>query len=744
MIDPAVRGLWRLRRAVSRVERTARLLGGEGAERAARAESPDARRGLVLVQIDGLSHDALRGAVAKGDMPVVAGLIRDAGHRLHPMYSGLPATTPAVQAELFYGVRCAVPAFSFVDRSNGRLVRMSQPEAAATVEAGFDGHRPLLAGGSSYSNIFTGGAVEARFCIASLGWTDPFRTRHARALPGLVPYYAGDVVRAVGATLRESLVGPARLARAVSRGEDLRSELAFAGSRVAVAVGVREVSALSVVLDIARGLPVIHIDLVGYDECAHRRGPDSDLCRSTLRDIDGVVGRIVAAARRSRRRSYDVWVLSDHGQERTVPYVEREGRSVEDAVAAVLQSQGVELEARDEAGRTLEPVWSLRRAIGVLRHEPHDGDEHWEPGHLVVTAQGPLGHVYAPRPLDEDETDAIAASLVKDANIPLVLARRGPDMASVWTRTGMSTLPGDAVDVLGTDHPFVHAAARDLVALCRHPNAGDLVLCGWAPGAEAVSFPHENGSHGGPGPEETGAFVLTPPDISMKAEGGGPLRPADVRSAGLRVLDGTVERDASQRRRMAWPIPGALRVMTYNVHSCVGLDGALSVERVAEVIAAYEPDVVALQELDVGRPRTGGVDQAEAIAGRLEMLLHFHPTLTVGEERYGDAVLSRLPMRVARAAPLPQLARRNPLEPRGALWVEIAAPWGNLQVVNTHLSLHPRERGLQVDALLGPEWLGAIAMGEGVLCGDFNAFAWGPVCRNVTRRMRDAQAVAPH
>ncbi|MCU1448485.1 MAG: Endonuclease/exonuclease/phosphatase, partial [Acidimicrobiales bacterium] len=42
------------------------------------------------------------------------------------------------------------------------------------------------------------------------------------------------------------------------------------------------------------------------------------------------------------------------------------------------------------------------------------------------------------------------------------------------------------------------------------------------------------------------------------------------------------------------------------------------------------------------------------------------------------------------------------------------------------------------------EWLGAIAMGEGVLCGDFNAFAWGPVCRNVTRRMRDAQAVAPH
>jgi endonuclease/exonuclease/phosphatase family metal-dependent hydrolase len=316
-------------------------------------------------------------------------------------------------------------------------------------------------------------------------------------------------------------------------------------------------------------------------------------------------------------------------------------------------------------------------------------------------------------------------------------------MASAWTRAGVSTLPGDAADVLGADHPFLLAAARDLVALCRHPNAGDLVLSGWAPGAEAVSFPHENGSHGGPGPEETGAFVLTPPDVSITPEGSGPLRPADVRRAGLAVLDGTAERDVSQRRWMAWPIPGALRLMTYNVHSCVGLDGALSVDRVAEVIAAYEPDVVALQELDVGRPRTGGVDQAEAIAGRLEMLLHFHPTLTVGEERYGDAVLSRLPMRVARAAPLPQLARKHPLEPRGAIWAEIAAPWGDLQIVNTHLSLHPRERRLQVDALLGPEWLGAIAGGEAVLCGDFNAFAWWPVCRSVTRRMREAQTVAP-
>jgi endonuclease/exonuclease/phosphatase family metal-dependent hydrolase len=63
-----------------------------------------------------------------------------------------------------------------------------------------------------------------------------------------------------------------------------------------------------------------------------------------------------------------------------------------------------------------------------------------------------------------------------------------------------------------------------------------------------------------------------------------------------------------------------------------------------------------------------------------------------------------------------------------------------LQVVNTHLSLHPAERSLQVDALLGPDWLGAIQPDGGtVLCGDFNALGWFPVCRRITRSLRDVQ-----
>src|ERR1700761_8305506 len=99
------------------------------------------------------------------------------------------------------------------------------------------------------------------------------------------------------------------------------------------------------------------------------------------------------------------------------------------------------------------------------------------------------------------------------------------------------------------------------------------------------------------------------------------------------------------------------RIMTWNVHRCVGVDRKLDVGRVAAVIAHCRPDIVALQELDVCRPRTGAVDQAHAIASRLGMSFHFNAALTVQEERYGDAILTHLPVRLVRTGPLPTLPR---------------------------------------------------------------------------------------
>jgi len=100
-------------------------------------------------------------------------------------------------------------------------------------------------------------------------------------------------------------------------------------------------------------------------------------------------------------------------------------------------------------------------------------------GALTVTAQGPLGHVYTPRALSDVEADRFARAIVERAGVPLVL-RRGErdDVAVAHTVAGRFVLPDDAGPVLGADHPYRDQVVVDLVALCQHPDAGDLVISG--------------------------------------------------------------------------------------------------------------------------------------------------------------------------------------------------------------------------------------------------------------------------
>lgn len=183
------------------------------------------------------------------------------------------------------------------------------------------------------------------------------------------------------------------------------------------------------------------------------------------------------------------------------------------------------------------------------------------------------------------------------------------------------------------------------------------------------------------------------------------------------------------------PARHRLKILSYNVHSCIGTDRRLDPARVAEVIAAVEPDIIGLQELDVGRSRTGGIDQAHAIASLLQMEFHFHAALNVAEEQYGDAILTALPARKVKGASLPSHG-----EQRGALWVEIEAGEHKLQVFNTHLGLLGGDRMRQIGEILGESWMGAPdCQGKPkILIGDFNAIPLTATYKAVARQMADA------
>ncbi|NBB83894.1 MAG: oxidoreductase, partial [Alphaproteobacteria bacterium] len=308
------------------------------------ADPPDAP-GVLMIQIDGLARAEAERAIAAGRMPVLArlqdGKGSGQGWRLADFYAGLPASTPAVQGELFYGVPTAVPAFSFVDRASGAERRMYDPDAAKAVEARLAETGPgLLAGGSAYGDIYTGGAGEAHFCAASLGLSDLAKTVNPLALVGLFLSNLVTVVRTLVLAGVEVGLALADAARGMVALGELWQELKFVPTRVAIAVLMRDALTVGAGIDLARGLPVVHVNFLGYDEQAHRRGPQSAFAHWALKGIDRAAGRLIRSADRSPRRRYRVVVYSDHGQLAVTPYPECAGRTIEEAVAAVLRRQG--------------------------------------------------------------------------------------------------------------------------------------------------------------------------------------------------------------------------------------------------------------------------------------------------------------------------------------------------------------------------------------------------------------------
>lgn len=716
------------------------------------SEGPPTRPGLVLLQVDGLSMKQFRRAVDRGEMPFLARLIDREHYEAHSLYSGLPSSTPAVQAELQYGVRTAVPAFSFLDRSLGEIVRMYEPEAALRVEeAAVEQARregaagPLCEGGSSYSNVFKGGADidEAHFCASSLGWGSALRAANPLALLFLIVSNINSVIRILVLLALESVLAVIDFFRGLYEDRSFVKELKFIPTRVAICIALRELCVIGGKMDIHRGLPIIHINFLGYDEQSHRRGPDSEFAHWTLKGIDDSIKRLWHTARTAQHRHYEVWVYSDHGQSEAAQYAAAQGYDLHEAVDRVFEhmiarpqgprpsSAGVENQRARLLGGRRAPTISAVAA---------EGDVH-------VTGLGPIGCVYFPGALDEAELERAARELVQQHGVPVVVTGRGGDQLRAWTDRGEFLIPQQAADLFGADHPFIDELGDDLARLCRHVHAGDLTLLGWHKDVkQPVTFASENGSHAGLTPDETEAFVLVPDDAPLPETSRGHFRPLDLRQAALRHLgraEPRPEQAPIRRRRGDDPATEQLRIMTYNVHSCVGIDGKLTASRIARVIARAHPDVVALQELDVGRARTGSEDQAELIARHLMMDYHFHPIIHLEEERYGDAILTHLPMQVVRAAGLPGQVPGGKMEPRGALWVAVDLHGTRVDVINTHLGLTSRERLLQVEALLGPDWLGGITDGAVILCGDFNAGPRSYAYRRLRTRLRDAQTLLP-
>ena len=180
-----------------------------------------------------------------------------------------------------------------------------------------------------------------------------------------------------------------------------------------------------------------------------------------------------------------------------------------------------------------------------------------------------------------------------------------------------------------------------------------------------------------------------------------------------------------------------LRVVSYNIHECVGGDGRRDPARIAAVLREIDADVIGLQEVDARPSATSESMQMEYLAATLGHHAVAGPTLQRPNGEYGNALLTRRRVLDVRKIDLTVYRR----EPRGALDVDLDIDGTAVRVVVTHLGLLPGERRTQVRRLV--DLLGESRSDVVILCGDINEwFAVGRPLRWLHARLGRTAGVA--
>ncbi len=482
--------------------------------------------GLLIIQLDGLSAPLLSWAIKAGNLPNLGRWLRQETHSMVSWHTGVPSTTPASQAGILHGNVTEIPAFRWYEKETGKIVVTNRPRDAAEIEKRITDGRGLLAdGGASISNNFTGDAPISMLVFSKA--TLPGRSARGYLTFVASPYgFARAIVLSVGEMLKE--LQQARRQRRRDVYPRVPRLGAYVALRAVTNVVLRDLNVSLIAEQMSKGTPVIFCDFVDYDEVAHHAGPLRPEAMQTLEGLDRVLGTLHRLSAHAGR-TYDIVVLSDHGQSQGATFRQRYGESL-DAVVARLASTPEEASAEsgksEDWGRVnvlLDGVAGQGRArtaavrVATYAVPPVEEPDEQAAGTVVTVVSGNLAMVYLPGEgrLGLEAINAaypeLVEGLARHAGIGLVVVDSVDGPMAFGAKGSYRLRDGhiDGDDPLKGYGPY---AARDLLAHQQCAHVGDLVLVSLVePGTDEVAaFEELVGSHGGLGGWQTEAILMHP------------------------------------------------------------------------------------------------------------------------------------------------------------------------------------------------------------------------------------------
>jgi hypothetical protein len=453
---------------------------------------------VVILQIDGLGYKDAVEAIENGHMPFLKKLLSSGKYEILPYRSGVPSTTPYVQAGLLYGDNSEIPSFRWWDRRMKKTIQlMGQRTFNDVGHKYFKKGKPLLEKGAAIATLFAGGSKSA-FAVS---YVDKGGSQLTNSLSKklffhllLNPFYT---LKWHWHTFRKSSKIGLEIIKSIIRRKYV--DWIHFPLYLLDQFFLFFPTYISVKKAIGAGFPVTYAGFYSYDNVAHIFGQKSSHGNGVLKDIDSTLKNIAGEIK--SRRKCELIILSDHGETDFRYIAKKTGKTLSQHLAGFLPNCKID----EYPGRSINPTHPIK-------------------GSIALTFSGGLAHFYNTH---EDKRmsyrrfrqryPGLIEKIIQIDEIAGVIVRYGKNDLFITKNETIylnKPLTKKAKKILGNfDTPEI--IAEQLRKLNSFKNAGDIILIGKNHKDYQISFEPPVCGHGSIGGAQTHPFILLKKSLKL-------------------------------------------------------------------------------------------------------------------------------------------------------------------------------------------------------------------------------------